>query len=347
MKKLLFIIAQFSIVKINAQNITCANNKDYEDGNIKFKGKSYGLAIQAYDKAIAVIEADAKKPDLNYDIKKCMVDVYTRRATCYYNTGNYTAMKADADKVLALDTANTDARALLAYPKYKAGNKKEACTIIRTQIIKGSEIGKKVFEDCFCWTEGMILYKDGLTQSNLKRYDAALVKLNEALTILPDSGAIYAERAKVYLEKNEPEKAMADIDMAIAKKTRNYKVYYLRAQANIKADKLDSAFEDLNKCLELKKDYYDGYLLRAEVDEKQEKWNNAIFDYNQLIKMRPDFGMNYYKVALVKHNGMDDLLGACDMFTAAANRGVEEAKEMAANCANPRYMKKNLVKATK
>jgi tetratricopeptide (TPR) repeat protein len=347
MKKLLFIIALFSIVKINAQNITCANNKDYEDGNTKFKGKSYGLAIQAYDKAIALIEADAKKPDLNYDIKKCMVDVYARRATCYYFTGNYTAMKADADKVLAVDTANTDARALLAYTKYKAGNKKEACTIIRTQIIKGSEIGKKVFEDCFCWTEGMILYKDGLTQSNLKRYDAALVKLNEALTILPDSGAIYAERAKVYLEKNEPEKAMADIDMAIAKKTRNYKVYYLRAQANIKADKLDSAFEDLNKCLELKKDYYDGYLLRAEVDEKQEKWNNAIFDYNQLIKMRPDFGMNYYKVALVKHNGMDDLLGACDMFTAAANRGVEEAKEMAANCANPRYMKKNLVKATK
>ena len=347
MKKLLFIITLFSIVKINAQNITCANNKDFEDGNTKFKGKSYALAIQAYDKAIALVEADAKKPNLTYDIKKCMVDVYVRRATCYYFTGNYSAMRGDADKVLSVDTANADARALLAYSKYKAGNKKEACATIRTQIIKGSEIGKKVFEDCFCWTEGMILYKDGLTQSNLKRYEAALVKLNEALTILPDSGAIYAERAKVYLETNQPEKAMADIDMAIAKKTRNYKVYYLRAQADIKVDKLDSAFEDLNNCLSLKKDYYDGYLLRAEVDEKQEKWNNAVFDYNLLIKMRPDFGMNYYKLALVKYNGLNDLLGACDMFTAAANRGVEEAKEMAANCANPRYMKKNLVKAPK
>ncbi|HXU25675.1 MAG TPA: tetratricopeptide repeat protein [Bacteroidia bacterium] len=347
MKKLLLIIALFSIAKINAQNITCANNKDYEDGNTKFKGKSYALAIQAYDKAIALVDADAKKSNLNYDIKKCMVDVYTRRATCYYYTGNYTAMKADADKILSVDTANADVRALLGYPKYKAGNKKEACATIRTQIIKGSEIGKKVFEDCFCWTEGMILYKDGLTQSNLKRYDAALVKLNEALTILPDSGAIYAERAKVYLETNQPEKAMADIDMAIAKKTRNYKVYYLRAQANIKVDKLDSAFEDLNTCLNLKKDYYDAYLLRAEVAEKQEKWNNAVFDYNLLIKMRPDFGMNYYKLALVKHNGLNDLLGACDMYTAAANRGVEEAKEMATNCATPKYMRKNLVKAPK
>lgn len=347
MKKLLCIIALFSVAISNAQTATCANNKDFEEGNLKFKGKSYNLAIQAYDKAIAIVEADAKKPNLTYDIKKCIVDVYSRRAICYYYTGNYSAMRNDADKVLAVDTGNADMLALLAYGKYKAGAKKEACATIRKQIIKGGENGKKVFEDCFCWTEGMTLYKEGLTQSNLKRYDAALVKLNEALTILPDSGFIYAERAKVYLETNEAEKALVDINTAIAKKTSNYRVYYLRAQVNIKADKLDTAFEDLNKCLNLKKDYYDGYLLRAEVDEKQEKWNNAVFDYTQLIKMRPDFGMNYYKLALVKHNGLNDLLGACDMYTAAANHGVEEAKEMAANCANPRYMKKNLVKAPK
>ena len=347
MKKTLFVIALFSIATINAQNTTCSNNRDFEDGNTKFKGKSYSLAIQLYDKAITQIEADAKKPNLNYDIKICMIDAYSRRATCYYNTGNYSAMKNDAEKVLTLDTANANALALLAYFKYKAGNKKEACTITRAQIIKGSEVGKKVFEDCFCWSEGIKLYKEGTTESNLKRYDAALIKLNEALSILPDSGSIYAERAKVYLEKNEGEKALEDLHTAIAKKTSNYKVYYLRAQAYIKANQLDSAFEDLNQCLNLKKDYYDGYLLRAELDEKQEKWNNAVFDYNQLIKMRPDFGMNYYKLALVKHNGLNDLLGACDMYTAAANRGVEEAKEMASNCATPKYMRKNLEKATK
>jgi tetratricopeptide (TPR) repeat protein len=347
MKKLLSIIALFLVVKISAQNSTCAHNKDFEDGNTKFKNKSYSLAIQAYDKAIAIIEADAKKPNVDYDLQKCMADVYSRRATCYYNTGNYTAMKADADKILTIDTGNANALALLAYTKYKSGNKKTGCAAARAQIIKGSEVAKKVFEDCFCWSEGMTLYKEGMTQANLKRYEPALIKLNEALTILPDSGSIYAERAKVYLETNETAKAVDDINMAIAKKTTNYKVYYLRAQAFIKADKLDSAFDDLNQCLNLKKDYYDGYLLRAELDEKQEKWNNAVFDYNQLIKMRPDFGMNYYKLALVKHNGLNDLLGACEMYTAAANRGVEEAKEMATNCATPRYMRKNLEKAAK
>ena len=256
-------------------------------------------------------------------------------------------MKADAEKVLVLDPKNADGLALMAYTKHKAGDKKGGCSIAREQINRGSEIAKKVFEDCFCWSEGITLYKEGMTQANLKRYDSALVKLNKALVILPDSGSIYAERAKVYLEKNEPEKALADLFMAISKKTSNYKVYYLRAQVYIKADKLDSAFDDLNICLDLKKDYYDGYLLRAEVDEKQEKWNNAIFDYKQLIAMRPDYGMNYYKIALIKYNNLNDLLGACDMYKAAADRGIEEAKEMAANCANPKYMKKNLQKADK
>ena len=349
MKKTLIVLALFLFAKINAQ--TPDFKKNYEDGNFNLKAKSYSKAIVCYDKAIATVQADAdntiKAKTFLSDDKKYISDVYAKRATCYYNTGNYAAMKTDADKVLLLDSANVDAPALLAYQKYKAGDKKIACTTLRKQINKGSEIAKKTFEDCFCWTEGMILYKEGMSNANLKRYDLALVKLNEALTILPDSGAIYAERAKVYLETNQGDAAVRDINTAISKKTTNYKVYYLRAKAYIQAEKLDSAFEDLNTCLNLKKDYYDGYMLRAEVDEKQEKWNNAIFDYNQLIKMRPDFGMNYYKIALIKHNNMDDLLGSCEMYTAAANRGVEAAKAMAANCADIRYMKKNLKKAPK
>ena len=345
MNKLIVSLILFSVVKIQAQN-TCSNNKDFEDGNMKMKGKSFSLAIKSYDKAITQIESDAQKNAVGYDLKKCKIEIYSRRASCYYYTGNYPAMKTDAEKVLSLDSSNMDAKALLTYLTYKAGNKKEACSIERKQIKKGSEIANKIFEDCFCWSEGYGLYKEGTTDLNLKKYDVALSKLNEALQIIPDSGGIYAERARIYLAQNEAEKSLEDLRTAIAKKTRNYKVYYLRAQVYIKAEKLDSAFEDLNTCLELKKDYYDGYLLRAEVDEKQEKWNNAIFDYKQLIKMRPEYGMNYYKIALIKYNELNDLLGACEFVTAAANRGVEEAKEMAANCANPRYMKKNLQKAT-
>ena len=350
MKKALSLLALFILIKTtNAQ--TADFKKAYDDGNLKFKVKSYSLAIPLYDKAIALVQTDAdnalaSKTAISDD-KKYIADVYAKRAACFYYMGNYTAMKTDAEKVRALDPKNQDAPSLLAYMQYKAGDKKTACSIERVQINKGSEAAKRVFEDCFCWREGVALYKEGITQANLKRYDSALVKLNQALVILPDSGSIYVERAKIYLEKNETEKSLEDLHVAIVKKTSNYKLYYLMANVYIKANKLDSAFDNLNQCLNLKKDYYEAYVLRAEVDEKQEKWNNAIFDYNQLITMRPDLGMNYYKIALIKHNNLNDLLGACDMYTTAANKGVEEAKEMAANCANPRYMKKNLQKATK
>jgi tetratricopeptide (TPR) repeat protein len=347
MKKVLSLLALCILIKTNAQ--TADFKKFCDDGNAKFKIKSYSLAIQSYDKAIAGVQADAdnavKSKTALTDDKKYIADVYAKRATSYYYTGNYPAMKTDAEKVLVLDPKNQDAISLIAYMQYKAGDKKAACAKEREQITKGSEAARKIFEDCYCWKEGIALYKEGVTQVNLKRYDSALVKLNQALVILPDSGTIYVERAKVYMEKNETEKSLADLRMAIAKKTSSYKIYYLRAQIYIQADKLDSAFDDLNECLNLKKDYYEAYALRADVDEKQEKWNNAIFDYKQLIRMRPELGINYYKIALIEHNKTDDLLAACEMYTIAANKGVEEAKEMAANCANPRYIKKSLKKA--
>lgn len=320
--------------------------KNYEDGNLKYKTKSFSLAILSYDKAIAIIQSEADKALKSKtplgDDKRYISDIYARRATCYYHTGNHIAMKTDIDRVLILEPQNADALGLSAYIRHKAGDKKGSCIAMRAQINKGSEVSRKVFDDCFCWSEGVALYKEGVSLATLKKYDTALVKLNKAIAMLPDSGSFYAERAKIYLEKDESGKSLADLYTAIEKKTNSYKVYYLRAKVYVKSEKLDSAFEDLNTCLELKKDFYEGYLLRAEVDEKQEKWNNAIYDYNKLTKIRPEDGMNFYKLAIIKHNHLNDLLGACDMYTAAANRGVEEAKAMAANCADPKYMKKNL-----
>src|ERR1035437_8543448 len=124
MKKTLFVIGLFVIVKINAQ--TPDFKKNYEDGNIKYKAKSYSLAILSYDKAIALIQMEAdntvkSKAVLSED-KKYISDVYARRATCYYHTGNYSAMKTDAEKVLLLEPENMNALATLAYLKYKAGD---------------------------------------------------------------------------------------------------------------------------------------------------------------------------------------------------------------------------------
>ncbi len=350
MKNIFHLIAVLLVVNAKAQSPEF--KRSFEEGNSKFKLKNFSLAMGAYDKAISIIEAEAQKAILAKTPlipgKKYLAEVYAKRAACYYRMGGNTgSMMRDAGITLALDRENPDAIALIASTKSNGTDKKNSCILMGRQRLKGSEIADRVFDDCFCWPEGIALAKEAETDANLRKYDVALKKLNEAIEILPDSGFIYATRAKCYLGKNEPEKALADMNLAIAKHARTYKVYYLRAEAFLKAKKADSAFLDLNKCLDLKPDYYEGYVLRAEVNEELEQWNAAIYDYRQLIKNRPDFGPNYYKCALVMHNHHDDLLGACDMYQAAANRGVEEAKEMATNCGSPKWMKAHLKKAEK
>jgi hypothetical protein len=348
MKQILLVAATVALVSAKAQSPEF--KKNFEEGNMKFKAKSYTTAIPSYDKAVKLIEADAKKAIASktapIEERKYMAEAFARRGMCYYFTGSTYAMKSDAEMALALDTGNADAKALVAYSKHKT-DKKQACKDIRRAILAGSEGGSKIFDDCFCWSEGVNLAKDAESMANLQKYDNALKLSSEAIEILPDSGYIYGIRAKALLGKNEPEKALQDMNLAIAKKASTWKVYYTRAQVYVKAGKPDSAFLDLNKCIELKKDNYDAIMLRAEVNEELQQWNAAIYDYTLLTKLRPDFGPNYYKIALVKHNKQEDLLGACDYYKAAASRGVEEAKEMATNCGTTKYMKQHLKKAEK
>lgn len=343
MKYLYSALALTLVLNMNAQSPAFKSN--FEDGNMKYKVKSYSLAILSYDKAIK------QGPDADQFVgdkspmtpeRKSLAEAYAKRGACYFQTGNQSSMKNDAYKALSVDPENTDAKALVAAANHKMGNKNDACKEIRKQVVAGSEVAPKIFEECSCWMEGDKLAKEAESDAMLKKFDEALKKANAAIDILPDSGFIYAARAKAYLGKNEPEKALADMNTAIAKRSSSYKVYYLRGEIFLKAGKADSAFMDLNKCLEIRKDYYDGYLLRAQINEELQQWNAAIFDYRQLIKMRPDFGPNYYKAALVMHNHQGNLIDACDMYRAAAGRGVEEAKEMATNCDSKKYMKQHM-----
>jgi len=343
MKHTYLVLASVLTVSLSAQSPEA--KKNFESGNAKMLASDYNGAIPYLDKSVELVENEAKSALKAKTQNKALSEIYSKRAICYYYTQSLSALRSDAETALPLDSTNGDAKSVMGAGMYKTGEKRTACAAIRKGILMGSTAGNKMFDDCFCWSEGVNLAKEGENEVYGKRYDAALKLLDQAIAIIPDSGYVYASRAKVYMEKNMPEKALADMNTAVYKKASTHKVYFLRAQIFMKAGKADSAFLDLNKCIELKKDYYDAILLRAEASEELGQWNAAVYDYGLLIKLRPDYGMNYYKCALVKHNKQEDLLSACDYYKAAAARGVEEAKEMATNCATPKYMKKNLHKA--
>lgn len=344
-------IFSFSILTLGASAQSKEFLKLMESGNSKYSVKNYTAALADYDKAIGLISADVDKfvsaKKALPDDKRYMLEPYVKRANCFYFKGNSALMRSDLEKIGVMDPENRDAQLLKGYNKYKSGDKIGGCAEMQAVVQKGAELGKKIIEDCFCWSEAVNLTKEGVSLVNLKKYDEAIAKFNTAISITPDSGSVYGERAKAYMGKGMNEEALKDLNTAVSKNTGSYRVYYLRGQAFMKNNKADSAFMDLSKCLELKKDFFDGYMLRAEAAEQMEKYNAAVFDYDQCIRLRPEFGLSYYKSALVKHNHLEDLLGACDMYKAAADRGVEEAKSMAANCASPKYMKQHLHKSKK
>ncbi len=147
--------------------------------------------------------------------------------------------------------------------------------------------------------------------------------------------------------KNENDKALRVLKKGATLNKTNYKIYYLQGMAYDKLNKNDSAFESLTTAVNLSKNNFEVIRYRAGLAEKMELWNAAVFDLQQCINIRPNDATLYMKIAEIKHNKQNDLLGACEYYNAALNKGHEEAREMAGNCNNPKYMKKNLKTAGK
>jgi len=328
--------------------------KAVENGNLKLKTKSYSLAIMDYDAAIKIVSPEvdkliASKTPIPAD-KKYMIEPYEKRAICSYYTKNITVMRADLEKIFILDSSNVNAKGLKAFDKFQQGKKSEGCIGMKTEALKGSEVAGQAHKDCFCNNEAIVLAKEAMTSNNMKKYDEALTKLDQALKILPDSGYIHGEKGKSLVGKGDYEGALKSLNTAVNLSKKDYKSYYSRALVYQKLNQLDSAMNDLNECIKLKSTFYEAYLLRADIAEQKEMWNSVIFDLKNCIKMKPTDGKLDYRVAVILDKQDEDLIDACTYYKSANAKGFEDAAEMATNCDNIKYMKsheKNAKKETK
>src|ERR1700747_822974 len=102
---------------LTAQNP--AFKKSVEDGDRKYAVKSYKQAYTDYDNAYKLISADidkmvSAKQQAGANEKEWL-NCLVKHARCAHYSGNAVQAAADADKLLAIDTANTDAKAIKAY----------------------------------------------------------------------------------------------------------------------------------------------------------------------------------------------------------------------------------------
>jgi tetratricopeptide (TPR) repeat protein len=342
MKKILPLLV-FVPLSFTAQTPDAAFKKLMDAGDAKYAVKGYKDAYKEYDEALKLISVDldklvSAKSQIAKDHAewlKCL----NRHARCAYFTSNTTQANLDADKLLAVDSVNADAKALRAYVKHKSGDKMNACREFKIQQRSGSEVAGKIYEDCFCWGEGVTQFREASSAFSLSRNNEALTSINNALDILPDSINYHVKKGEICLKMENFENAHSLFSYAINKEPAHFKGWYLRGITNLKMGKADSAFKDLSECIKINSYNLEAYRKRAEICEAQEQWQSAIYDYQQCLRLKNDAEF-HFKIAMIKLEKIEDELGACEEFKKAAAMGYEEAQTYVTDCNNPKKKKK-------
>lgn len=326
----------------SAQNPAFKKLMDAAD--TKYAVKSYKDAYKEYDEALKLISADLEKmvstkeqaTKDKADWLKCL----SRHARCAYYTANVAQAVTDAEKLLAIDSVNADAHAIKGYSKYKSGDKMNGCREIRKQQAKGSDLGGRMYDDCFCWSEGVNQFREANSAFSLSKNNDALAFINNAIDILPDSLGYQIKKGEIVMKMENYPQAITMFTNVINKDRTHFKAWYLRGLTNLKMGKADSAFKDLSECIKLNAYSYDAYYKRAEICEELKEYQSAIYDYKQCLRLKPDNAELHYKIAVIKKDDIQDELGGCEEFIKAAAMGYEEAVPYAEECKNPKKKKK-------
>ena len=168
-----------------------------------------------------------------------------------------------------------------------------------------------------------LFMRAALTEDN----DQRIADLNKAIEIDPGNMDAVRVRAAYYLQNNDTEKAIADInswigagevntgkymevvrslmsmgdkfdeklqqaaiqivDKAIENDPDNTVPLTVRAQINILREKMDEAAEDVSRAIKLDNKNIGALLLRASIYSDQEKLDEALADINEVLKIEP------------------------------------------------------------
>ena len=138
-----------------------------------------------------------------------------------------------------------------------------------------------------------ILVYRGAMLTRLLRYDKALADLNQAIALAPDHFQAYLFRAKLFQAIQEPAKAKADFDKANKIEPDAGIIYEERGSFLTALKSYDEALADFNKLVTLLPEDFYVYTLRADLFEKMENWEDAITDYSKAISLNPYYADLY------------------------------------------------------
>ncbi|NGM63704.1 tetratricopeptide repeat protein [Sphingobacterium sp. SGR-19] len=165
-----------------------------------------------------------------------------------------------------------------------------------------------------------VLVYRGALHLRLLRYDKALSDLNQAIAMNSEHFQAYLFRAKLFKAIQEHGKARVDFDRSVEVQPDASVTYEERGGFLADLKLYEEALLDFNKLVSLIPEDFYVYALRGDLFEKLENWEAALQDYSTAITLNP-----YYSDLYAYRADMRDRLG--DTIGAAEDRRMFEELE--------------------
>ncbi len=135
--------------------------------------------------------------------------------------------------------------------------------------------------------DGLELAKAGDLRGAIVYFDSCIVKNYK-------NHNAYFYKAKAFIELNEPQNALPNLNLAIEYNPENSMFYYYRGKLNFDLGKTQQAYDDFNKAVSKKADFPDALNYRGVTKELMGKHAEAIDDYNAALALNPKFATAHY-----------------------------------------------------
>jgi tetratricopeptide (TPR) repeat protein len=140
----------------------------------------------------------------------------------------------------------------------------------------------------------------GLYFAKSNQFNAAITHFSKTIEILPNLKESYLFRAKVFLQIDENNKCINDLDQFILMSGGNEEAFFYRGVAKLKIKDLNGAIIDFDKTLEINPYNIMALNNRGILRKDLDKYELAIADFNKIIKLDSTFYDAYYNLGIVK-----------------------------------------------
>ncbi len=149
--------------------------------------------------------------------------------------------------------------------------------------------------------------------------NAAILDYTRAMGLKPDFVAAYINRGKVYFDKGDHDRSLADVNEAIKLGSRPLDLamgHSNRGSIYAAQGDFERAMFDYNLAINLSPDYADAYANRGSAYGSLGDYREGLDDLTRAIALKPENAKAYYSRGIIRYE-LDDLEGAVADFDRA------------------------------